>query len=167
MRQVPTWPEYFREEAIATASRSKDPSTQVGAIIVDKDKATVSKGYNGFPSGILETEERWQRPIKYDLVIHAECNAIARAAKRGIAVDGCTMYVTHFPCLNCAKTIIAAGIKELYYGQTVKGWDEDHKKAFALMAEAGIKIDVWAPSMPTVDLDSFQKAVERFDVIVQ
>lgn len=157
MRTVEPWTKYFQAMAEHAASRSKDPSTQVGAVVVDRDRAIVSTGYNGFPQGIKETEDRWQRPIKYDLVIHAECNAVARAAKRGVSLDGCTMYVTHFPCLNCAKTIIAAGIRELFYGTTVKGWDEDHKKAHALMSEAGILINTWEARI---------KGIYNFDVIL-
>lgn len=163
MRQVESWAKYFKDLAEKTASRSKDPSTQVGAVLVDTDKNIVATGYNGFPSGITETPERWERPGKYDLVIHAECNAIARAAKRGVKTDGCILFVTHFPCLNCAKTIIAAGIQEVAFGQTVKGWDEDHKKAYALMREAKIEVWPWGPNPTTPMMDT----AERFNVIIQ
>jgi dCMP deaminase len=138
MRQVPKWSEYFMDVAMKVASRSKDPNTQVGAVITNKHHDILATGYNGFPPGCKDDDELWERPIKYDRVIHAELNAIARAARRGHALEGGILYTTAFPCLSCAKAIIAAGITDVYYDSLLKGWDEEHQKAQELMAEAGI-----------------------------
>lgn len=92
---------------------SKDPSTKVSAVIF-KDKHPIASNYNGFPPGIADTPERLNnRELKYKLVKHAEANAIAVCAKLGIATNGCTMAVTHFPCSDCAGLMIAAGIKKV------------------------------------------------------
>src|SRR3546814_4797914 len=90
MRIVPTWTSYFMRIAQDVASRSKDPSTQVGAVLVDADNHIIATGYNGFPPGIEETPARWQRPDKYERVIHAEMNAIAHAARAGHSTAGAT-----------------------------------------------------------------------------
>lgn len=138
MREVPGWTEYFMHEAESAALRSKDPSTQVGtAIVVDDD--VVSKGYNGFAPGVRETEDRWQRPAKYPRVIHAEMNAIARAARRGVAIKGGTLYCTHAPCSNCTKMIIAAGIKKVVSGVPPHGWDEEHALSIEMFEESGVQ----------------------------
>src|SRR3546814_12912837 len=78
------------------------PSTQVGAVLVDADNHIIATGYNGFPPGIEETPARWQRPDKYERVIHAEMNAIAHAARAGHSTAGATLYCTHFPCNQVA-----------------------------------------------------------------
>ena len=129
--------------ARAAATRSKDPNTNVGAVIVDEDHSVIETGYNGFAPRIKETEERWQRPLKYDYVIHAEQNAIGRAAKAGKRTNGAHIYVTHFPCKECAKMIIAAGIKHVHYDGTTKAlMTDDMQKAFVerLFEEAGITV---------------------------
>ncbi len=94
--------------AAATAERSRDPSTKVGAVIVRPDKSVVSVGYNGFPRSMKDDPAWWaDRPQKYDRVIHAEMNAILQAKE---SVMGCTLYITHPPCKDCAKHVAAAGI---------------------------------------------------------
>jgi dCMP deaminase len=123
--------------------RSKDPSTQVGCVIVDKNMDPVAFGYNGFGPGAEETEELWQRPVKYDHVIHAETNAVGRAARRGCSTAGCIAYITAFPCLPCAKVLIAAGIKEIHALKLVHGWDDDHQKAAAEFDRVGIQWHIW------------------------
>lgn len=101
------WPLRFLAEAALVAQRSKDPSTKVGAVIVDAKKRTVGSGYNGFPRGVKDLAVRYEnREIKYPMVIHAEVNAILNAAY----TEGCTLYCTHFPCPRCAGIIIQAGI---------------------------------------------------------
>lgn len=140
MRNVLSWVDYLYSFAVTASTRSKDPSTQVGATLVDEDNHIIATGYNGFPPGIKETEERWQRPEKYRRVIHAEMNAIGWAARKGIATAGATLYCTHFPCnkVGCARLIIAAGIKHVVAGQPPHGWDEDHEFAKSLFDEAGV-----------------------------
>jgi dCMP deaminase len=138
-----TWDETFMELAYVIAEcRSKDPSTQVGCVIVNEDRDPVAFGYNGFGQGALETDKLWERPVKYDHVIHAEANAIGRAAKRGCPTDGCTAYITAFPCLPCAKQLIAAGIKRVVADKVLHGWDEDHKKAAFEFQRCRVKYEV-------------------------
>lgn len=144
MRTVKRFEDYFIDLAFAAATRSKDPSTNVGAIIVDGNRDIVATGYNGFPSGIQDTEERWNdRPTKYKLVVHAEANAIARAASGGRATKGATLYCTHLPCMDCAKLIIAAGITKVVAKTIVRGngskFDDIHKQSIELLDEAGIE----------------------------
>lgn len=142
MRQVPDWDEYFMRLALAVASRSKDPSTQVGAVIVGQENDILATGYNGFAPGVRETEERWERPTKYPLVIHAEMNAIARAARRGVALAGATLYCTHAPCnsAGCTRMIIAAGIETVVCMDSPRGWDEDHVVAADMFRESGVSL---------------------------
>jgi dCMP deaminase len=94
------WDTRFLDLAALVASWSKDPSTKVGAVIVRPDRTVASLGYNGFPRGVADTESRYEdRETKYQLVVHAEANAIISA---GESVKGMTMYGTLFPCCDCA-----------------------------------------------------------------
>ncbi|HNX16591.1 MAG TPA: dCMP deaminase family protein [Bacilli bacterium] len=112
------WDEYFMGIAQLSALRSKDPSTQVGACIVDDDKKVVSIGYNGMPRHIDDCQLSWEKgdglDSKYLYVCHAEMNAILNT-RNGSALRGCTLYVSLFPCNECAKAIIQVGIKEIVY----------------------------------------------------
>ena len=113
-----TWDEYFMGIAQLSALRSKDPSTQVGACIVDDNHKVVSIGYNGMPSGIDEDNIAWGHgeglESKYLYVCHAEFNAILNT-RGGAGLKNCTIYVTLFPCNECAKAIIQTGIKHVVY----------------------------------------------------
>ena len=109
-----SWDEYFMGIAFLSGMRSKDPSTQVGACIIDEDKKIIGIGYNGFPQGSSDDEMPWDREgdfleTKYPYVVHAELNAILNSIK---SLKNCTIYVTHFPCNECAKAIVQAGIKK-------------------------------------------------------
>ena len=108
-----TWDEYFIHISKAVASKSKDPSTKIGAVIVDENHRPISFGYNGLPQGVKEEFlTLTERPLKYHYVIHAEMNAIL-FAKRDLS--GCTLYCEYAPCDACLKHIIQAGIKEVIY----------------------------------------------------
>ena len=114
-----SWDEYFMGVAILSGMRSKDPNTQVGACIVSPDHKILSMGYNGFPTGCADDDFPWERegePLatKYFYTTHSELNAILNY--RGGSLEGATMYVTLFPCNECAKAIIQAGIRRLVYG---------------------------------------------------
>lgn len=111
MRKVPNWSEWFMNIAHAVKERSKDPNTQVGAVVV-KDQKVVGTGYNGMPPKMNEDERLWSKPTKYDYVVHAEMNAILNAVDN---VKGAKMYITMAPCKDCAKLIAAAGIAEVIY----------------------------------------------------
>ena len=113
-----SWDEYFMGVAMLASLRSKDPSTQVGACIIDKSKRILSTGYNGFPQGCSDDEFPWNRDeskgdTKYQYVVHAELNAVLNASGKDLA--GATIYVCLFPCHECAKAIIQSGIKEVIY----------------------------------------------------
>ena len=113
-----SWDEYFMGVALLASQRSKDPSTQVGACIVNDDNRIMSVGYNGFPRGCSDDEFPWEREgetthTKYPYVCHAELNAILNAG--GNSLKGCRIYVALFPCNECAKAIIQAGIKTIVY----------------------------------------------------
>ncbi len=113
-----SWDEYFMGVALLSALRSKDPSTQVGACIVNADKKIVGVGYNGFPIGCSDDILPWARKgdflnTKYPYICHAELNAILNSIYRNL--QDCTIYVALFPCNECAKAIIQAGIKEVVY----------------------------------------------------
>ena len=112
-----SWDEYFMGIALLSARRSKDPSTQVGACIV-KDHKILSLGYNGLPTGCDDNQFPWDREgdflnVKYTYVCHAELNCILNS--HGKDLTGATLYVTLFPCHECTKAIIQAGIKEVVY----------------------------------------------------
>lgn len=114
---VISWDEYFMGLAHLSALRSKDPNTQVGACIVDEDKKVVSIGYNGMPRGCKDDEMPWSRTgdfknTKYAYVVHAELNAILNSPRN---LKNTILYVSLFPCNECAKAIIQAGIKKIYY----------------------------------------------------
>ena len=113
-----SWDEYFMGVAVLSGMRSKDPNTQVGACIVSEDHKILSMGYNGFPTGCSDDEFPWERegePLenKYFYTTHSELNAILNY--RGGSLEGATIYVTLFPCNECAKAIIQSGIKEVIY----------------------------------------------------
>lgn len=114
-----TWDEYFMGVAKLSAMRSKDPSTQVGACIVSEDNKILSMGYNGFPKGCSDDEFPWGKGDpddyndKYLYVTHSELNAILNY--RGGSLEGSKLYVTLFPCNECAKAIIQSGIREIIY----------------------------------------------------
>lgn len=147
MRKVKRWHEYYLDLAAEVATRSKDPSTQVGCVIVSPANQILSTGYNGMPPGFDDTDDVWERPKKYGLVVHAELNAVARAAMHGVAIDGATAYVTHFPCSHCARALVSAGVKTVitYEGKMVKGWDEEHERAKYIICASGGRCTFIAP----------------------
>ena len=115
-----SWDEYFMGVAYMASMRSKDPNTQVGACIVSQDNKILSMGYNGFPIGCSDDDFPWAREgeeldRKYVYTVHSELNAILNY--RGGSLEGAKMYVTLFPCNECAKAIIQSGIRELIYDQ--------------------------------------------------
>ena len=112
-----TWDEYFMGIAILSSERSKDPNTCVGACIVNSDNKILSVGYNGAPTGLSDDKFPWGREgsfleTKYAYVCHAEMNAILNCPT---SVRGARVYVTLFPCNECAKAIVQSGIKEIIY----------------------------------------------------
>jgi dCMP deaminase len=129
--------------ALLSAKRSKDPSTQVGACIVNQQKKIVGVGYNGFPTGCSDEDLPWNREgsfleTKYPYICHAELNAILNSISRDL--NGCTIYVALFPCNECAKAIIQAGISEVVYlSDKYKDTDAD-KSSRIMFNQAGVKL---------------------------
>ena len=138
-----TWDEYFMGMAKLSALRSKDPNTKVGACIVDQNHKVVSNGYNGMPRGVDETKVSWNKgeglDSKYLYVCHAEFNAILNT-RNGSALEGCTLYVTLFPCNECAKAIIQTGIKEVVYGCDKYHEQTGFQASRLLLELAGVKV---------------------------
>ena len=138
-----SWDEYFMGIALLSAMRSKDPNTKVGACIVDEDKKVVSIGYNGMPRQVDEEQLSWNKgeglDSKYLYVCHAEFNAILNTQVGG-TLKGATLYVTLFPCNECAKAVIQTGIKEIVYLND-KYADQVNFQASRKMLElAGVKL---------------------------
>jgi dCMP deaminase len=132
-----SWDQYFMGVAELSAMRSKDPSTQVGACIVNDRRRIIGIGYNGFPYGVDDDQFPWENDkewlnTKYPYVVHAEPNAILNAT---VPLDDATLYVTLFPCNECAKLIIQSGIKEVVY-LSDKYHEQDMFKASRRMFES-------------------------------
>ena len=108
------WDIRFLKLATHISEWSKDPSTKVGCVVVGPDREIRSTGFNGFPRGIQDSDDRLtNRDLKYPLICHAEENAIMHAARIGLALKGCTAYVTWPPCTRCARSLIQAGVSEI------------------------------------------------------
>lgn len=130
------WDDYFMGVAYLSAQRSKDPSTQVGACLVNTDKRIIGIGYNGFPTGLDDETYPWHNEgafleTKYPYVVHAEPNAILNATG---SLKNATLYVTLFPCHECSKLIIQSGVREIVYVED-KYQDRDSFKASKRMLE--------------------------------
>ncbi|MBQ1467296.1 MAG: dCMP deaminase family protein [Solobacterium sp.] len=137
-----TWDEYFMGLAHLSALRSKDPNTQVGAAIVDENHRVVSVGYNGFPRGCDDDEFPWDREggmlvTKYAYVVHAELNAILNSPR---PVRGCTLYVSLFPCNECAKAIIQSGITKIVYESDKYAETEAIYASKRMLQAAGVEL---------------------------
>ncbi len=124
---------------------SKDPNTKVGCIILTEDFSRIlSTGVNGFPRHFNDDlSERWVKPLKLKLICHAESNSVANAARTGTPIDNSVIAVTKFPCSNCAKLLIQAGIKKIYSIEPdyeSETWGEDAKLSESMFKEVGIDV---------------------------
>jgi dCMP deaminase len=138
------WIKRYFNIAKETASWSKDPSRQIGAVIIGDKGQIKSQGYNGFPRGVKDTMERYNdRPTKYKYVCHAEANAVYNALHNGTSVLGDTIYVTGLPvCHECAKAVIQVGISKVVYDTPIKSdakWSESCALALEMFDEAGVE----------------------------
>lgn len=139
-----TWDEYFMNLAKLSAMRSKDPNTQVGACIVDNSNRILSIGYNGAPNGFNDDKFPWDRegnPLntKYLYVCHAELNAILNYPGNKRSLEGAKLYVTLFPCNECAKLIVQSGIKEIVYESDKYATTDSTIASKRMFDECGIK----------------------------
>lgn len=124
------------------SSWSKDPGTHVGAVIVGDDRRILSTGYNGFPAGIADSPERLEdRTFKIRHTVHAELNAILNASKKGVGLEGSAIYVHGLPpCSACAKAVVQAGIRRVYYCSPIAkdAWEEEWAYSSRIFDECGV-----------------------------
>lgn len=151
-----SWDEYFMGVSKLSGMRSKDPNTQVGACIVSDNNKILSMGYNGFPNGCDDDKFPWEREgdildTKYAYVTHSELNAILNY--RGGSLEGTKLYVSLFPCNECAKAIIQAGIKTVVYDDDKYNGTAGNVVAKKLFDAAGVKYYKYNASGRRVNLD--------------
>ncbi len=151
-----SWDEYFMSVAILSSLRSKDPNTQVGACIVNDGNRIVGIGYNGFPAGCSDDELPWGRvgeylDTKYPYVCHAELNAILNSDFG--RMNNCRMYVNLFPCNECAKLIIQAGIKKVVYISDKYPDDEKFISSRRMFKLAGVEMAQMKPPERKIEID--------------
>lgn len=157
-----SWDEYFMGVALLSARRSKDPSTQVGACIVNDQNKIVGAGYNGLPTGCHDDDFPWDKQgafleTKYPFVCHAELNAILNNI--GMDLKGCKIYTALFPCNECTKAIIQAGITEVIY-LSDKYAGTDAAKASKLMLDtSGVRYRKVNASISSIVLSFDEKEV--------
>ena len=151
-----SWDEYFMGIAILSAQRSKDSNTQVGACIVSREKKILSLGYNGMPTGCNDDEMPWEREgdainTKYMYVCHAELNAILN--RGDVSLANSILYVTLFPCNECAKAIIQSGIKEIVYMSDKYASEANTIVSKRLFDMVGIKYRQYEPTGRTIHIE--------------
>jgi dCMP deaminase len=141
------WTDYFLNIAEQVKLKSKDQSTQIGAVIVGVDNEVLSTGYNSFTRGLADdVESRQERPEKYFWFEHAERNAIYNAARVGTPLKGSSIYLTSgLPCMDCARGIVNSGIKKVYCKRICtttnkEKWEESQKRSRELLIECGIEV---------------------------
>lgn len=151
-----SWDEYFMGVAKLSGMRSKDPNTQVGACIVSSDNRILSMGYNGFPNHCSDDIFPWEREgstldTKYAFVAHSELNAILNY--RGGNLDGAKIYVSLFPCNECAKAIIQAGIKTVIYDSDKYDGTPANIVSKKLLETAGVKVVKYKKSGRKINIE--------------
>ena len=136
------WDKNFLELAKTVSTFSKDPSTKVGAVIADNDNRVISIGYNGFPKGIRDDNRLDNRELKYEMIVHAEANALLFASA---PVKGCTIYTWPFqPCSICASLIIQAGIRRVVSVENKdQKWSNNFQLAHDMLTEARVVIQTF------------------------
>lgn len=142
--------------ALFSGDRSKDPGTQVGACIVDKNNKIVGIGYNGLPRGLDDDDFPWDREgeyldTKYAYVCHAELNAILNSTRS--TLENCSIYVSLFPCNECAKAIIQSSIKEVVYLSDKHSEQDIFKASRKMLEAAGIKLRHYQPTKKKLVID--------------
>ena len=150
------WDEYFMGVAKLSALRSKDPNTQVGACIVSSDNKILSMGYNGMPKGCEDEDFPWRREgepydTKYFYVTHSELNAILNY--RGGSLEGSKLYVSLFPCNECAKAIIQAGIRTVIYADDKYAGTPANRAAKRMFDAAGVRYYPYGQTGRKIELE--------------
>lgn len=131
--------------AYEKALKSNDPSTQNGAILINDRGEILAVAINCFPAGVVESAERWERPLKYKVIEHAERNVCYCAAKNGVKTEGLIMVCPWAPCADCARAIIQSGVKKLVthkqaYELSPERWKKDIDFALEMLHEAGVEV---------------------------
>lgn len=168
---IEEWDEYFLAVAQTIARKSKDPKCQVGAVIVSEDKLVLSTGFNGLARGVYDDDDLLDDvDEKLKWICHAEFNAVLNAARNGVALKGCSIFVTKFPCFACCNSIAQTGITRIYTHDD-RFWDDDpvdgdHKRKKRLLKEASIRVDApfhpyFQPSKPLTLNDVANGTVSR------
>jgi dCMP deaminase len=145
---ITDWNSRFSTLAESIASWSKDPSSKIGAIAVDPTTHRIlSTGYNGFPKGIVDTQDRLtDRPTKYKLIVHAEANCIYNATFSGTSLNGSHLYVYGLPvCSECAKAVISVGVSKVFVkvnGSVSSKWQESWETSSEMFKEAGVEVEI-------------------------
>ncbi|MFN8265338.1 MAG: dCMP deaminase family protein [Chitinophagaceae bacterium] len=157
-----SWDEYFMGVALLSAKRSKDPSTQVGACIVNKKNKIVGAGYNGLPAGCDDDEFPWEKQggfleTKYPYVCHAELNAILNNI--GMDLHGCRIYTALFPCNECAKAIIQSGITEVIYLSDKYAGSEVFVASKRMLDKAGVTYRKVQSGIQSIELSYKEESV--------
>lgn len=136
------WDRRFLRLAANLATWSKDPNTKVGCLIMDNDRNQLAGGYNGLPRGVVDNERLVDREMKLKIVVHAEANAVAGAARNGHSLKGGIAYITFPPCSQCAALLIQAGVVRVVYyrADASTKWAESQLTALQLLTEAGVGI---------------------------
>ncbi|MCI8710255.1 MAG: dCMP deaminase family protein [Dorea sp.] len=152
-----SWDEYFMGVALLSGMRSKDPNTQVGCCIVSQDNKILSMGYNGLPMGCSDDNFPWARKgedpleMKYVYTVHSELNAILNY--RGGSLEGAKLYVSLFPCNECAKAIIQSGIKEVIYGSNKYEDTPSVKASMRMFDAAGVNYHEYHKTNRKISID--------------
>ena len=141
------WDKKFMDQAQLVATWSKDTNRQNGAVIVNDDNIVISQGYNGFPIGCNdEIKSRYEQPMKYFFTEHAERNALYFAARNGVSLKGSRMYMTMFPCADCARGMIQCGITKIIAPTPDVDhpkWGEHFRVSMAMLEEANVEIELF------------------------
>lgn len=151
---IPDWNTWFMQMVYLVASKSKDTSSKIGAVVV-RDHRVLATGYNGMPVGVNDSEEsRYLRPEKYFWFEHAERNTIFQAAKFGIPLAGAIMFTQGTPCADCARAIIQAGITEVIVhsewesqARSYSKWSESADRSITMFAESGVKRTIFTATL--------------------
>ena len=149
IRTDPMHQVYFRQLYLYAMNNSQDPSTQNAALLTDGGAGIIAMECNNIPKKVNDLDERWERPIKYHYVEHAERNVLYKAAMMGMPTIGLTMYCPWYACSDCARAIIQCGIKRVighkeYVDRTPDRWKESCSIGMEMMQEAGIECFYWS-----------------------
>jgi dCMP deaminase len=153
------WDSRFLALARHVAEWSIDPTTKVGCVIVGPSNEVRALGYNGFPRNVDDAPGRLERPVKYTWIEHAERNAIYAAARVGVPIEGCRVYLSWFPCIDCARALVQVGITEIIAVEpdwSLEPWGPQFVQARTLLREGKVRVCLVNPTADATVCDAFQ-----------